>query len=205
MMVTALAGVFVTFPAFAKHLLRATPPQMAGPFYPINPLLDDDNDLTRVAGRTKLARGEITELSGRILDVNARAIQGARVEIWQCDANGRYRHPHDPGRSPLDESFQGYGHALTDDVGRYRFRTIRPVPYPGRTPHIHMAVLLAGATPFVTQLYVRDEPRNQGDFLFSRIPVEQRQLVTAPFVPGKEVGVDWRADFDVVLGHTPRA
>ncbi len=102
----------------------------------------------------------------------------------------------------LDANFQGHGHAICDSAGRYRFRTIRPVPYPGRTPHIHMAVFPTGAKPFVTQLYVKDEPRNAYDFLFNHVPAEQRHLVVADFVPAKNHEVELNADFDIVLGGT---
>ena len=120
----------LSLPAAAAGLLPPTPRQSAGPFYPTELPLDDDNDLTWVGDRKQRATGEITDLSGRILDTNGRPIAGARVEIWQCDANGRYRHPRDPNRSALDPDFQGHGHFLTDTDGGYRFRTIRPVPYP---------------------------------------------------------------------------
>lgn len=199
-MLRGLALTFITSPVLAKALLQATPPQAAGPFYPVDPPLDDDNDLTRVTGRATVARGEITDLLGQVLDLSARPVRDARVEIWQCDANGRYHHPRDVGGVAIDESFQGSGHTLTDAKGRYRFRTIRPVPYPGRTPHIHMAVFLAGSSPFVTQLYIRNEPRNGADFLFNRIPADQRHLVTAEFVPAERADVDWRANFDIVIG-----
>ena len=122
-----------------------------------------------------------------------------RIEIWQCDANGRYRHPGDRGGANPDPAFQGHGHATTDHGGRYRFRTIRPVPYPGRTPHIHVAVLPAGERPFVTQLYVSGEPRNGEDFLFKRVPVERRHLVLADFVAGGDQGADLNASFDIIL------
>lgn len=193
-----VGALLVSSAGFAAARLAPTPRQTAGPFYPVELPLDRDNDLTRVAGQTGRAKGEITNLSGRLLDVNGRALRGARIEIWQCDANGRYRHPRDSG-SPLDPNFQGFGHTITDTEGRYRFRTIRPVPYPGRTPHIHMAVFRHGDEPFVTQLYVKDEPRNSSDFLFNRIPPERRELVVAEFRPaGGEA--ELQAVFDIVLG-----
>ncbi|MGF1663441.1 MAG: response regulator, partial [Kineosporiaceae bacterium] len=89
------------------------------------------------------------------------------VDIWQCDALGRYRHPRDPG--PRDEGFQGYGRVRTNGDGAYRFRTIRPVPYPGRTPHIHFAVTVPGGTPWTTQMYVAGEPLNERDFLLAQV------------------------------------
>jgi len=191
----------------AQSLLRPTPPQTAGPFYPVDIPLDDDNDLTRVSGLDGRANGEILELAGRILDLDGRPVKGARIEIWQCDANGRYRHPRDPSEAELDPRFQGHGHCPVDEAGRYGFRTIRPVPYPGRTPHIHVAVFPPGDEPFVTQMYVEGERRNADDFLFRRIPAERRDLVLAKLLPAQAPGVTWIAKFDLILGGhfgTPR-
>ena len=201
-LLAALGGMLVMTPSLAARRLLATPAQSAGPFYPVELPLDDDNDLTRVAGRDGVASGRLTDLTGRILDLNGRPIRDARIEIWQCDANGRYRHPRDPGRATPDENFQGHGQTLTDSAGRYRFRTIRPVPYPGRTPHIHVAVFAPQAEPFVTQLYIQGEPRNDADFLFRRIPAERRHLVQAEFVATDRPGTELQAAFDLVLGGT---
>ncbi|MCS6786262.1 MAG: protocatechuate 3,4-dioxygenase [Thiobacillaceae bacterium] len=198
-----LAGLLLAAPAHAARLVP-TPAQTAGPFYPHTPPLDQDNDLTRVAGRSGVARGEIVDLDGRLLDPDGRPLAGLRVEIWQCDAYGRYHHPLDAG-GPIDEDFQGFGHSVTDAEGRYRFRTIRPVPYPGRTPHIHYAVILPGRRAFTTQLYVAGEPRNEGDFLYRSIPPHLRHLVTAEFRPARTPGVQLAARFDLVLGVTPPA
>lgn len=194
-----LAGLLVAGPALAERL-RPTPRQTAGPFYPVESPLDDDNDLVQVSGREGLANGEITHLNGHILDLNGEPLKGLRVEIWQCDANGRYRHPYDRGGLPRDENFQGFGHTIADSEGRYRFRTIRPVPYPGRTPHIHMAVFPHGAPPFITQLYVAGEPRNERDFLYVRVPADKRPLLTAEFLPSQAEGARLSASFDIVLG-----
>lgn len=180
-----------------------TPRQSAGPFYPPKPPLDDDNDLTQIRGNPQRAMGQITDLGGRILDRNGEPLAGLRIEIWQCDANGRYRHPRDPGKRAIDPNFQGFGHALSDTEGRYRFRTIRPQPYPGRTPHIHIAVFAAGEETFITQLYVANEPRNASDFLYQRVPEAYRQLVTADFKPSGTADVDLVANWDIVLGITP--
>jgi len=165
--------------------------------------LDDDADLTRVKGIPGQAAGRITDLTGQVLDSAGRPLRGVRVEIWQCDANGRYRHPAERGSAPIDSRFQGHGHAITDDLGRYRFRTIRPVPYPGRAPHIHAAVLPAGEEPLVTQIYIRAEPANQGDFLFRRIPAERRDLVVAAFRAIDRTDAEFSAQFDFVLGMLP--
>lgn len=188
-------------------LRELTPAQTAGPFYPRQPPLDQDNDLTRVQGRSGVARGQITDLSGRLLDINGGGLAGVRIEIWQCDANGRYHHPRDSGAHERDADFQGFGHTVSDPDGGYRFRTIRPVPYPGRTPHIHVAVFLPGQPVFTTQLYVLGEPRNESDFLFNRIPADQRKWVTADFRPSSTGGAELTAQFDLVLGTegTPSA
>lgn len=177
-----------------------TPRQPAGPFYPDEIPLDDDNDLVRVRGVADRAMGQVSDLGGRLVDRNGRPLAGTRIEIWQCDANGRYRHPRDPGRDPVDPGFQGFGHTLTDADGRYRFRTIRPVPYPGRTPHIHVAVYPEWEVPFITQLYVAGEARNDADFLYRRIPVEQRALVTAAFEASDSGLAELAASWDIVLG-----
>ncbi len=195
------AGMLATVPLqAAQRLLPATPPQTAGPFYPVELPLDDDNDLTKIRGRIGRPKGQITDLSGRLLDLNGRPLPKFRIEIWQCDANGRYHHPYDDGDRPVDEHFQGHGSTLSSQQGEYRFRTIRPVPYPGRTPHIHLAVFPPGHRPFVTQLYVKGDPRNDMDFVYRRVPVEHRHLVVAEFAPAGRAEVEFAASFDVVLG-----
>ena len=190
----AASGAFA-----AGQRLLPTPAQMMGPFYPEELPLDRDNDLTRVGGAGGAADGKIAELSGRLLDVNGMPIRATRIEIWQCDARGLYHHPRDRA-GKRDANFQGFGHTVTDQDGRYRFRTIRPVPYPGRTPHIHIAVRPDFDEPFITQLYVQGEPRNAGDGLFNSIPPEQRRLVLADFAPA---GANLAARFDIILGATP--
>lgn len=176
-----------------------TPSQMTGPFYPVTPPLHKDNDLTLVDGRTERAAGQITDLYGKVVDINGQALAGVRVEIWQCDVNGRYRHPGDRQTIAEDPNFQGFGHTVTDEQGRYRFRTIRPMPYPGRTPHIHAAVFPQGSRPFITQIYVAGEPHNQRDGLFMRVPEALRPLLLAEFVPSTDPVASLSAAFDFVL------
>jgi protocatechuate 3,4-dioxygenase beta subunit len=185
----------------AVAALLRTPAQTRGPFYPRELPLESDNDLVQVAGKSTLAKGEITDLRGRVVDVSGRAIAGARVEIWQCDAYGRYHHPGDRRNVPVDEHFQGYGHFTTTEDGAYRFRTIKPVPYPGRAPHIHFAVTAPGADPFVTQMYVAGAPENAGDFLLNRIGDARRKArLMVDFTPAGDGARDLRARFDIVLG-----
>jgi len=102
-----------SFAAYAQNLYR-TPAQALGPFYPETPL-EKDADLVTVSGQTGIAKGEITHLSGRVLDRNGRPIKDVLVEVWQCNAYGRYHHPRDSSDRPLDPNFQGYGSTTTGD------------------------------------------------------------------------------------------
>ena len=197
----ATAGAALATVSGSGSLLAAalTPPQTAGPFYPDVKPEDDDSDLTRVKGAERAAQGEITDLTGRVLDVNGEPIPNARVEIWQCDFNGRYRHSRERASREVDPGFQGFGHSVTGKDGAYRFRTIKPVTYPGRTPHIHYLVMVPGEGYLVTQLYIKGEPLNQRDFLFSRLSPEAQDAASAPFRPDGSGGV-LNASFDIVLG-----
>ena len=181
--------------------LVKTPRQTTGPFYPYDHALESDADLVRVGERGALARGVITHLSGVVKDSQGRPIPGVQVEIWQCDVNGRYHHPRDRRNAPLDENFQGYGRSRTGAEGRYRFRTIEPVAYPGRAPHIHFAVRGPGFEPLITQMYVQGAPENDGDWILNRIrdPVHRASLVV-PFEPHPDLPEQRLARFDIVLG-----
>jgi protocatechuate 3,4-dioxygenase beta subunit len=197
----ALSGLLAAGASGTAAALIPTPRQTAGPFYPETLPLDDDNNLTEVAGQTGKATGIISDVSGRIIDINGRPLRDMRIEIWQCDANGRYRHPRENATHPLDKNFQGHGFTMTSKQGSYRFRTIRPVPYPGRTPHIHVAIFPTGETPFTTQLYIAGEKRNETDFLYNYIPSDKRHLVTAQFETSSTPGVDQQARFDIILNR----
>src|SRR5439155_9219024 len=115
--------------------LARTPRLTEGPFYPDRLPLDTDNDLVIVSNAVTPALGEVTHLTGRLLSQAGEPIRDAVVEIWQVDAKGVYLHTADSGRRQRDANFQGFGRFTTGSTGAYRFRTIKPVPYPGRTPH----------------------------------------------------------------------
>ena len=198
----AMSGLIAAGASGTVAALMPTPRQSAGPFYPETLPLDDDNNLTEVAGKTGKAKGIISDVNGRIMDINGKPLRDLRIEIWQCDANGRYRHPRENASRPLDENFQGHGFTVTNAEGLYRFRTIRPVPYPGRTPHIHVAVFPADEDPFITQLYIAGEERNETDFLYNYIPSNKRHLVTAQFEASTTRGADQQASFDIILNRT---
>jgi len=192
--------------AFAEQLAR-TVAQTEGPFYPDRLPLDTDNDLIAVNDGITPAVGEITHLSGRILDETGAAIRTAVVEIWQCDGEGVYIHSGDVSRKPRDRNFQGFGRFLTDSSGAYYFRTIKPVAYPGRTPHIHFKVKKGGRELLTTQCYVKGHPGNPGDEIWRGIQDQHaRDAVTIDFAPvsGSAIG-ELTARFDIVVGRTPVA
>jgi protocatechuate 3,4-dioxygenase, beta subunit len=201
----AASGLVLLLPGTAASQATQTPAQPRGPFYPDKLPLDRDNDLVRVEGRDGIASGEITDLQGRVLDPNGRPVEGALVEIWQCDANGRYMHRLDDRRVLRDANFQGYGRYETTPDGRYGFRTIKPVPYPGRAPHIHFAVRVPGSRPLITQMYVKGAPQNQWDWLLNAVGDDAaRERLIVDFIPADDPHrAQLRARFDIVLTETP--
>jgi len=204
MSASATIALLPTSLSQAESQRIATPRQTEGPFYPTDWSGDIDADLVVVWGEATQASGQVTHVSGRILDLAAQPLRGAKVEIWQCDANGRYHNVRDgdAGR-PRDENFQGFGQTVTDAEGGYRFLTIRPVPYPGRTPHIHFAVAAPGQRRFITQMYVAGEPQNERDavLLGVRDPAARARLIV-PLRPAPEIAQNALAgEFDIVLGE----
>jgi protocatechuate 3,4-dioxygenase beta subunit len=199
------AALFTVPGAFAEHLMR-TPRQTEGPFYPDKLPLDTDNDLIIVNEGVTPAVGEITHLSGRILDEKGDPIRNALVEIWQADGQGVYLHTRDT-HATRDSHFQGFGRFLTGSSGEYYFRTIKPVPYPGRTPHIHYKVKKNGNELLTTQCYIKGYPGNEKDGIWKSLPDEKsKAAVSVNFAPIKDSRVgELAARFDIVLGVTPTA
>ena len=177
----ALVALPFAFTRVYAQSLRRTPSQTEGPFYPVELPRDSDGDLLR-NGSVQYARGQPAWVEGQVLDVHGKPVAGALVEIWQCDEAGHYHHPGDGGRA--DPAFQGFGRVAVGADGRYRFRTIRPVPYSGRTPHIHVKVKLERRELLTTQLYVQGDAGNERDFLWRRLSPEDRAALTVPFKPG---------------------
>ncbi|WP_084217228.1 protocatechuate 3,4-dioxygenase [Xenophilus azovorans] len=167
-------------PAAARRL---TPAQTEGPFYPDRLPADQDGDLLR-NGTLRYGGGQPAWVEGRVSDLDGRPVAGAQVEIWQCDEGGRYHHSGDGNRA--DPAFQGFGRVTVRADGAWRFRTIRPVPYTGRTPHIHFKVKLGARELLTTQLYVEGDAGNARDGLWHRLSAEDRAAVTVPFVPGSD-------------------
>ncbi|MGK7872333.1 MAG: intradiol ring-cleavage dioxygenase [Xenococcaceae cyanobacterium] len=182
-----------------------TPRQTEGPFYPLQFPVDQDNDLTLVEGHTERALGEKIIISGRIVTPDCNPIEGARVEIWQACASGRYNHDYDPNQAPLDPNFQDWGYATTGFDGKYSFTTIKPGSYPvtsnwKRPPHIHFKVAAPNLPPLITQLYFSEEEElNQKDRILQRVPPEQRPQVITKLT--RVVSLDARVgQFNIVLG-----
>ena len=199
------AAACVLFPTFTR---AALPPMTEGPFYPSPAYrarqLDWDADLTRVtrsaAADAPRAAGEWLDLTGAVLDARGRPVDGADIEIWQCDVYGSYRHPRGAG-AQVDEAFQGFGSSRTDAQGRYRFRTIKPVVYPGRAPHIHVLLRHPTFGERVSQLFVAADPANARDFIYRSLSASDRddtelRLQRAP------VGspVVWQAERSLLVG-----
>ena len=190
----AMPALLTGLPARSAEALRLTPAQTEGPFYPVELPQDTDFDLLR-QGDLRYARGQASWLDGTVRDAEGRPVRGASVEIWQCDVDGHYRHPRDGGRA--DPAFQSFGRVAVDAEGRFRFHTIRPVAYSGRTPHIHVKVKLAQRTLLTTQLYVEGDPGNAADGLWRslRDPLD-RAALTVPFKPAAD---GLRASFPIVV------
>jgi len=195
-----LAGSAI-FPASAALAgqLQPTPHQTEGPFYPDRMPPDTDNDLLIINDRTASANGVVTHLTGRVLDMRGEPVCNAMVEIWQCDNNGRYLHAGDNNPGTRDSNFQGFGRLVTGPAGEFYFRTIKPVPYPGRTPHIHLIVKLGTRRMLTTQLYIKGFPQNEHDFLYRSLGAPE--LVTADFAPLKgSTRGELAAHYEIVLG-----
>jgi protocatechuate 3,4-dioxygenase beta subunit len=203
------AAFFTTRGLFAEQLsLARTPPLTEGPFYPDKLPLDTDNDLLIVNDNITPAVGEVAHLTGRILDATGSPVRNTLVEIWQCDANAVYLHTSDSGpkKAQRDSNFQGFGRFLTGSSGEYYFRTIKPVPYPGRpAPHIHFKVKKGGRELLTTQLFVNGHPGNDRDGVFRGVrDLIDRELVLVDFKPVKDSKIgEFSAHFDIVLGRTP--
>ncbi len=178
--------------------LPPTPAQTEGPFYPQTLPADRDSDLVSISGHGGQAQGTVLYFTGRVLTPDGRPIAGAKVELWQADRFGRYHHAGDEGQ-PRDDDFQGYGVATSDADGRFAFRTIRPVPYGGRPPHLHLKIMAVGHPGLTTQLYMSGD-RTDGDFVLAQSPpgtLERLSVMLSP-MNGREPGAV-KGSFDVVL------
>ncbi len=201
-----LGALTVASKALADNCdFRPTAKQPLGPFYPVEFPKDSDVDLTRLAGRSARAKGEVVVIEGVVTDEYCHPIKGAIVEIWQACHTGRYNHPSDTSPNALDPNFQYYGVMTTDDQGRYRFKTIKPGSYDAsetwrRPPHIHFKVSLRGFETLVTQSYWAGDELNQHDRILQSLASEDQKKVVIDFkkqlVAGELIGV---GQFDITL------
>lgn len=184
-LLTRLAALIGTAMVFrnSQAALNKTAKATEGPFYPRPSMrkADTDNDLVKVDGVVTEAGGEIVTLKGRVSDSNGKSLSGIRVEIWQCDVNGKYMHSGDSRNIVHDNAFQGFGHDITNENGEYSFRTIKPTKYPGRTPHIHVKVRSEKKELLTSQFYIAGEPDNNKDWIFRGLSAEQADAVSMKF------------------------
>jgi len=193
-LIAATAAPAWLMPARAQgQALRPTPSQTEGPYYPVRFPADTDADLLRT-GTARYGKGQAAWVTGTVTDTRGTPLAGGMIEIWQCDQDGHYHHPGDGDRA--DPAFQGFGQVTLGRDGRYRFRTLKPAPYSGRTPHIHVKVRLDGETLLTTQFYVQGDPGNARDFLWRRLDAQAQAALTRPFVNGSD---GLTADYPVVV------
>ncbi|WP_323771589.1 protocatechuate 3,4-dioxygenase [Antarctobacter sp.] len=198
---TVLTATLGALGAATAHPLLAatlTPGATEGPFYPTPPMrhADVDNDLVKIIGTIREAGGEVITLKGRVLDREGQPRAGHRIEIWQCDMNGKYLHSGDRQNIDFDAAFQGFGHDITGPDGTYSFRTIKPVTYPGRTPHIHVKVFNGDTELLTTQFYIDGHAANGRDRIFNRMSKAEATAVSMVFTVG---GTGEETTVDVVV------
>ncbi len=186
--------------------LTLTPHMTEGPFYPYNDLpLDLDNDLVRI-GEGTAAEGEVLHVAGQVLTQNGEPVKGATVHMWQADTHGAYIHRGTANPDKRDRAFQGIGKFETDSEGRYKFRTVRPGLYPGRTAHLHFKIERKGVAAFTTQLCDKDHPRTANDGELRRIrDAKAREAVQSSFKPIAESKAgELAASFNIILSDATR-
>ena len=180
----AMCGAII-LPGVSLGELIRTPWQGEGPFYPDRIPEDTDNDLVKNGHSTIEAGGKILNLSGSLVNRDSKPIKGMTAEIWQTDVNGVYLHTGSFGRKMRDDQFQGFGRSITDRNGYFFFRTIIPVEYPGRTPHIHLKLWNERENVLTTQLYIQGHSMNKEDFLFKRMTLAEQKINSMKLLPAQ--------------------
>lgn len=204
--VGAAAGMVVAGPALAVGG-SPTPPQVEGPFHPVDEQSDTDLDMTLIEGRSERAEGEPILVRGRVVDTAGRPLPDVLVDVWQANHHGRYAHPDDPNTAPLDPNFQGWALLRTDADGHYGFKTVKPGAYPlsfldedgWRCRHIHFKVVQDGRPALITQMYFDGDPLIEQDLEIAKAPAELRHLLIAKAVTDEASGLPLYR-FDIVAG-----
>jgi len=186
----AMSGVRAVF----AETLQRTPGEILGPFYPVIKRVEQGADLTTIPGRPGRATGQVIHVMGRVLNVDGHPVRGARIELWQANAQGRYSHPSDTNPAPLDPNFEGFAVQNTDAEGRYRFKTVKPGAYPAtanwmRPPHLHFDVT-GKINRVITQMYFPGELLNDKDLLLQKIRVNKEGLIAKVLPPTADVEPD---------------
>lgn len=180
---SGLGGIGIKNGLAQAMSLMPTPSETEGPFYPVIAQSDKDADLTHIMGRKSKALGQFIVVQGRVTQVSGKPVPGATLNVWQADANGRYRHPGDDNNAKLDENFQGWAMIDSDLNGFFRFVTVMPGAYPAnknwiRLPHIHFKISKAGLRALTTQMYFPDQALNKTDLLLrSKSTIEQSAMI----------------------------
>jgi protocatechuate 3,4-dioxygenase beta subunit len=197
-------GGIITANIYAEAL-TLTPRATEGPYYPDHLPLDQDNDLLQVKEDAAKSLGTPASFGGRLLNADGKPVKDAIIELWQADNNGCYIHSNGVQRGKeRDAHFQGYGKIETNAKGEYRFRTIMPGLYTGRTRHWHIAVKQGDKRMLTTQLFIAGDPHNDRDGILRSMGTEaQRLSVIREFKPVSTGSEELVAAWDIVLGATP--
>lgn len=197
-------GGIITGSLYAEAL-TLTPRATEGPYYPDHMPLDQDNDLIQIQGNDSSALGTVAEFGGRLLNLDGKPIGDTLIELWQADNNGCYIHSKGVQRGKeRDLGFQGYGKIITNEKGEYRFRTIKPGLYTGRTIHWHVAVKQGDKRMLTTQLFIAGVPQNDKDGILRRMGSdEQRLSIIREFKPKSADSQELLGTWDIVIGMTP--
>lgn len=159
--------------AAAQQALSSTAESPIGPFYPVDRLAEDDADLTWLKGHSTRALGDVVEVTGRVLDRHGNPVSGARLELWQANAAGRYAHANDISTMPLDPNFQGYSLLRTGSTGEWRATTVKPAGYDSpigkRPPHIHFDVQGKNQRLLAQMYFAEEDAWNRKDRLYSAL------------------------------------
>ncbi|MBS1948645.1 MAG: DUF3471 domain-containing protein [Bacteroidetes bacterium] len=193
----------IPFTGQANDECKATPILELGPYAVMKyrKQADHDIDLTQIEGNSGVAIGQIITVFGRITDKHCNPIQSAIVEIWQANHYGKYHHEYDKSEYKDDPNFQGWGQAITNEFGEYKFKTIYPAPYGGRTRHIHFKVSRRDYHELTTQLFFEGEERNKKDPILKIFTHEEQQLITRPVI---DKGNAKQVEFNLVLDEVQK-
>lgn len=190
-------GAITSFKAPDNDDCRVTPVQELGPYpamkYRTQP--DHDVDLTKMDGQTGIAVGQVITVFGKITNKDCTPVASAIVEIWSANHYGKYRHEFDT-KGQDDPNFQGWGQAITNKNGEYRFKTIVPGSYADRARHIHFKISKRGYHELVTQLYFEGEDRNKTDGPLNQLTHEEQQQIIRPIL---DKDVDKQMEFNIVI------